>query len=181
MNWESQLKTVGQNRTLMPAVREDHDPLKWLVGIGTGTLLAFIRWSDFRCRYCGETCSAAAKEPVQGAGRFLTTVFANGPNSPSIRRCNTYFQFQSWGSLGAFLSARPSQFSALFRQGGASVGLSSRLQQLLGRASSSAGLSWAYPEFAVQSGDGLSGGDKVMRIHQCLSVFICGYILPGTS
>ena len=38
----------------MPAVREDHDPLKWLAGIGTGTLLAFIRWSDFRCPYCGE-------------------------------------------------------------------------------------------------------------------------------
>src|SRR5579864_4516652 len=87
MNWESQLKTVGQNRALMPAVREDHDPLKWLAGIGTGTLLAFIRWSDFRCPYCGEVFDDGFREwpelsfdqkvhhlfpvPIMGIGGFL--------------------------------------------------------------------------------------------------------------
>jgi hypothetical protein len=37
---------------LPAAIREDHDPLKWLTGIGLGTLLAFGRWSDFRCPHC---------------------------------------------------------------------------------------------------------------------------------
>lgn len=38
--------------TLPRAIREDHDPLKLLTGIGAGTLFAFLRWSDFRCPNC---------------------------------------------------------------------------------------------------------------------------------
>ena len=34
------------------AIREDHDPLKWLAGVGTLTFFAFLRWTDFRCPYC---------------------------------------------------------------------------------------------------------------------------------
>ena len=39
-------------RQLPRAIRRDHDPFKFLAGIGVGTLLAFLRWSNLQCPHC---------------------------------------------------------------------------------------------------------------------------------
>lgn len=71
MNSASPLNGIGETSMLPAAIREDHDPLKWLTGIGLGTLLAFVRWSDFRCPHCREVFRRIylPQEVVLGGGR----------------------------------------------------------------------------------------------------------------
>lgn len=178
MNWESLLKTVGQNRALMPTVREDHDPLTWLAGIGTGTLLAFIRWSDFRCPYCGEVFRrtylpsgvmlGSGERTCPTCGKFFDHGFREWPEWSFDQKVQHLFPVPTMRITGGFLvCAAIAIFSFIQARGSVSWSFFKV-----------AAVAWAgflvcwsvvgVPGIRRSNRRWTERRDKVTRIHQCL-------------
>jgi hypothetical protein len=93
MNWASRSSETRKPKARMPprAIREDHDPLQWMAGIGPGTLLAFVRWSYFRCPHCRQVLRRT----------YLPNEVVLGNGEGTCPKCQGVFDsgFREWPEL----------------------------------------------------------------------------------